>query len=247
MWHHTRANIAPGGVELGREEDFTLAPAQGPWKDPRFAWAGGRGQGARRAASALAESRGRHFADVARVSMVGGIGETASFLAAAWKAAVPSLRGMGAEERALARLHSLLDPSADPLWAPKTRERYEGALRDFLLWQEDNRELLSGRGRLRGAEGLRVYLQGIAADISGEALWKRGKLLLRVLSSQLGSEGEEELRGTLRVWRRDANILHPPKTGAASPISLEALRELGGERRESFCLPISRKPWTSSP
>lgn len=189
----------------------------------------------------------RQKADVARVSMVGGIGETASFLAAAWKAAVPSLRGMGAEERALARLHSLLDPSADPLWAPKTRERYEGALRDFLLWQEDNRELLSGRGRLRGAEGLRVYLQGIAADISGEALWKRGKLLLRVLSSQLGSEGEEELRGTLRVWRRDANILHPPKTGAASPISLEALRELGGERRESFCLPISRKPWTSSP
>ena len=192
---------------MGREEDFTLAPAQGPWKDPRFTWAGGR-----------------------------GIGETASFLASAWKAAVPSLRGMGAEERALARLHSLLDPSADPLWAPKTRERYEGALRDFLLWQEDNRELLSGRRRLRGAEGLRVYLQGIAEDMSGEALWKRGKLLLRVLSSQLGGEGEEELRETLRVWRRDANILHPPKTGAASPISLEAPRKL---RRRAERSPLS--------
>ena len=83
---------------------------------------------------------------------------------------------------------------------------------------------------------MRVYLQGIAEDMSGEALWKRGKLLLRVLSSQLGGEGEEELRETLRVWRRDANIQHPPKTGAASPISLEAPREL---RRRAERSPLS--------
>ena len=72
-------------------------------------------------------------------------------------------------------------------------------------------------------------MQGLAEDISGEALWRRGKALLRVFAPHLEEGQGEELFLHLRVLRREANRRHPPRTQAASPTSLGALRWLWGE------------------
>ena len=189
----------------------------------------------------MAEARDRRLANLARLGLVGGPGETARLLAAAWKAAVPPPQCLGPEERALARVHSLLGPVEDPLWAPATREAYERALGDSRLWHEANRGLLAAQGRVREGEGLGVYLQGLAEDISGEALWRRGKALLRVLSPLLGEQEARDVWGRLRVLRREANKLHPPRAGGATPISLQDLAALWGRAQESALPPSQRE------
>ena len=83
-------------------------------------------------------------------------------------------------------------------------------------------------------------MQGLAEDISGEALWRRGKALLRVFASLLGEQGVQEVWGRLRVLRREANKLHPPRAGGATPISLQDLAALWGRAQES-ALPLNQR------
>ena len=93
---------------------------------------------------------------------------------------------------------------------------------------------------MEDTEGLQVYLRGIAENMSGEALWKRGKTLLRIFNSRLTEQQYQEVWTLLRILRREANKLHPPKTGGATPIALLDLAALWGKAQRTS-LPLSQR------
>ena len=83
-------------------------------------------------------------------------------------------------------------------------------------------------------------MQGLAEDVSGEALWKRGKTLLRVFAPLLGEQERGDIWGRLRILRREANKRHPPRTSGATPIGFAELAELWG-RAQKAALPHNQR------
>ena len=94
---------------------------------------------------------------------------------------------------------------------------------------------------MKETEGLKIYLRGIAEDMSGEALWRRGKALLRIFGSMLSEQEYRDVWTSLRLLRREANKLHPPKTGGATPISLRDLATLWGKAQRASLPAIQRE------
>ena len=123
------------------------------------------------------------------------------------------------------------------MWADKTREKYKGILGRFLSWQE-SQGLVPGReegkeGKEEDKEkgiyitsGIGRYLRMLASTISGEALMTNARGLLRLLGNNLSKKKKGDIQAVLPIWRRKANMRHPPKRKAANAIRLQTLKTL---------------------
>ena len=74
--------------------------------------------------------------------------------------------------------------------------------------------------------GIGRYLRMLASKISGEALMTNARGLLRLLGNHLSNKKKGDIKAVLPIWRRKANMRHPPKRKAANAIRLQALKVL---------------------
>lgn len=121
------------------------------------------------------------------------------------------------------------------MWAARTREKYEGILFRFLVWQElhslgprEGEEL--GRN---AARGLRRYIYSLAERLSGEALATNAKGLLVQLKDFISRKKEEKIKKELPILRKRANMKNPPQSKAAEAISWENMKKLLERAKEA--------------
>ena len=86
--------------------------------------------------------------------------------------------------------------------------------------------------RKHEARGLGRYLRKLARTLSGEALVTNARGLLRMLGNHLSKRKADDIKAVLPVWRRRANMKHPPGHQAAEAISLRTLKALTRGARE---------------
>ena len=127
---------------------------------------------------------------------------------------------------------AFFDGVDDPLWAERTRTRHRNILLRFLVWQEYH-GLGTGTNnnkdnKKRGNEAKRIarFIRALTREVSGEAMLSNARSLLKTLRRHISTRKQRVIRTILPVWRRDANMLNPPRRQAAEAVSMQTLKKL---------------------
>ena len=126
---------------------------------------------------------------------------------------------------------AFFDGVDDPLWAERIRTKYRNILLRFLVWQEyhgletgtDNNKDNKKRGN--EAKGIARFIRALTREVSGEAMLSNARSLLKTLRRHICTRIQRAIRAMFPVWRRDANMLNPPRRQAAEAVSMQTLKE----------------------
>ena len=243
LWRDRRNNIAARRARVGPAKNAFTPKGVGHKSGCKVLGAMRGKRGATRRPNNMGADGSAYNATVERNYLVAKGREDEDSIPAAGEDRFGGHRRMEAEKWAQSRLDSLFDPSKNPLWAARTREKYEGILFRFLVWQE-----LHNLGPREGEElgksaarGLRRYIYSLAERLSGEALATNAKGLLVQLKDFISRKKEEKIKIELPILRKRANMKNPPQTRAAEAISWENMKELLERAKEANLSKMERQ------